>query len=73
MEAGRGTGVVPPEEIIPADSVIAAPALPIVADLVESYGPSESVERLGCIRYPAGVYRYCTFDLDCSKHSLMQE
>lgn len=67
------TGVVPPEGIVPADGVIAAPALPIIADLAEPYGPSESVERLQCIHFPAGVSPHCTFALDCSKHFLRRE
>ena len=55
VEAGRVTGVVTPEGIVPADGVIATPALPIIADLVNPYVPSEYVERLRRIRYLANV------------------
>ena len=55
VEAGRVTGVVTPETIIPADGVIATPALPIIADLVKPHVPSEYVERLRRIRYLANV------------------
>ena len=54
-EAGRVTGVVTPEGTLPADGVIATPALPIIADLVEPHVPSEYVERLRRIRYLANV------------------
>ena len=55
VEAGRVTGVVTPEGIVPADGVIATPALPIIADLVKPYVPSEYDERLRRIRYLANV------------------
>ena len=55
VEAGRVTGVVTPEGTIPADGVIATPALPIIADLVEPHVPGEYVERLRRIRYLANV------------------
>ena len=55
VEAGRVTGVVTPEGTVPADGVIATPALPIVADLVEPHVPGEYVERLRRIRYLANV------------------
>ena len=55
VEAGRVTGVVTPEGVVPADGVIATPALPIIADLVKPYVPSEYVERLRRIRYLANV------------------
>lgn len=55
VEAGRVTGVVTPEGIVPADGVIATPALPIIADLVNPCVPSEYVERLRRIRYLANV------------------
>ena len=55
VEAGRVTGVVTPEGIVPADHVIATPALPIIADLVEPHVPGEYVERLRRIRYLANV------------------
>ena len=55
VEAGRVTGVVTPEGTVPADGVIATPALPIIADLVEPHVPGEYVERLRRIRYLANV------------------
>ena len=55
VEGGRVTGVVTPEGIVPADGVIATPALPIIADLVNPHVPSEHVERLRRIRYLANV------------------
>ena len=55
VEAGRVTGVITPEGTVPADGVIATPALPIVADLVEPHVPGEYVERLRRIRYLANV------------------
>ena len=55
VEAGRVTGVVTPEGIVPADGVIATPALPIIANLVEPHVPGEYVERLRRIRYLANV------------------
>lgn len=55
VEAGRVTGVVIPEGIVPADGVIATPALPIIADLLEPHVPGEYVERLRRIRYLANV------------------
>ena len=55
VKAGRVTGVVTLEGTVPADGVIATPALPIIADLVEPHVPSEYVERLRRIRYLANV------------------
>ena len=55
VESGRTTGVVTPEGTVPADGVIATPALPIIADLVSPHVPSEYVERLRRIRYLANV------------------
>ena len=55
VEAGRVTGVVTPEGTLPVDGVIATPALPIIADLVEPHVPGEYVERLRRIRYLANV------------------
>ena len=55
VEGGRVTGVVTPEGTVPADGVIATPALPIIADLVKPHVPSEYAERLRRIRYLANV------------------
>ena len=55
VEDGRVTGVVTPGGIVPADGVIATPALPIIADLVKPHVPSEYVEHLRRVRYLANV------------------
>ena len=55
VEAGRVTGAVTPEGTVSADGVIATPALPIIADLVEPHVPGEYVQRLRRIRYLANV------------------
>ena len=55
VEADRVTGVETPEGTVAADAVIATPALPIVADLVEPHVPGEYIERLRHIRYLANV------------------
>ncbi len=55
VSAGRVTGVVSGGTTLCADAVIATPALPIVADLVEPHGLTEYAERLRRIRYLANV------------------
>ena len=55
VDSRRVTGVVTPEAIFASDAVIATPALPIVADLVEPHVPGEYIERLRRIRYLANV------------------
>ena len=55
VEAGRVTGVVTPEATIAADGVIATPALPIFADLVEPHVSARYVEHLRRIRYLANI------------------
>lgn len=55
VDAGRVTGVVTPEATFSADGVIATPALPIVADLVEPHVPDEYTRHLRRIRYLANV------------------
>ena len=55
VEDGQVTGVITPEETVPADAVIATPALPIVADLLEPHAPSEYVDSLRRIRYLANL------------------
>jgi protoporphyrinogen oxidase len=55
VDSGRVTGVVVAEETIPANAVIATPALPIIADLVEPHVPGEYVDQLRRIRYLANV------------------
>ena len=52
---GRVTGVVTNGEYLAADGVIATPALPILADLVEPHVPPAYVTRLRRIRYLANV------------------
>jgi protoporphyrinogen oxidase len=51
----RLAGVQAGSELLPADAVIATPALPVVADLVEPHAPAGYVERLRSIRYLANV------------------
>ena len=56
VDSGRVTGVViAGEEAVPADAVIATPALPIIADLFEPHVPKEYVNQLRRIRYLANV------------------
>ena len=55
VDAGRVVGVVTPEATLPTDAVLATPALPIVADLLEPHAPSEYVDGLRRIRYLANV------------------
>ena len=55
VDAGRVTGVVSRERTIAVDGVIATPALPIVADLVEPHVPPEYVHHLRRIRYLANT------------------
>ena len=56
VNAGRITGVIPAGEApICADAVIATPALPIVADLVEPHELTEYAGRLRRIRYLANL------------------
>jgi protoporphyrinogen oxidase len=55
VDAGSVTGVVTPTGVLPADAVIATPALPIVADLVEPHVAADYVRRLRRIDYLANV------------------
>ena len=55
VENGKVTGVITPEETVPADAVIVTPALPIVAELLEPHAPSEYVDSLRRIRYLANL------------------
>lgn len=55
VDSKRVTGVVAADKTIPADFVIATPALPIVANLVEPHVPGNYVERLRRIRYLANL------------------
>ena len=55
VDSGRVTGIVARGETISADAVIATPALPIIADLVEPHVPEEYVEQLRRIRYLANI------------------
>ena len=55
VAAGRVTGVVTPEAAVPADGVIATPALPIVADLLQPHAPSDYADSLRRIRYLANL------------------
>lgn len=55
VDSGRVFGVVTAGEEITADAVIATPALPVIADLVETHVVDEYVARLRRIRYLANV------------------
>ena len=55
VEAGRVTGVVTARGTVAADGVLATPALPIVADLVEPHTPGGYAGRLRRIRYLANL------------------
>lgn len=55
VESGRATGVVVHGGTIQADTVIATPALPIIADLVEPHASKDYVNQLRGIRYLANV------------------
>jgi protoporphyrinogen oxidase len=55
VEHGRVTGVQTPGGVVAADAVIATPALPLVADMVEPHAPADYVARLRRIEYLANV------------------
>ena len=55
VEDGRAAGCVTPDGPVAAEAVIATPALPIVADLVEPHVPPEYAEGLRRIRYLASL------------------
>ena len=54
-DGGRVLGVRTDRESIPADAVLATPALPIVADLVQPHAPATYVKRLRQIPYLANL------------------
>ena len=55
VDSGRVIGVVAAEETFAADAVIATPALPIIANLMEAHVPGEYIDQLRRIRYLANV------------------
>lgn len=55
VEDGRAAGCLTPEGPVAADAVIATPALPIVADLVEPHVSAEYAAGLRRIRYLASL------------------
>jgi protoporphyrinogen oxidase len=55
VDSGRVTGVISGGANVPADAVIATPALPVIADLVEPHVPDNYVNDLRRIRYLANV------------------
>ena len=55
VENGRVTGVATASGVVPADAVLATPALPMVADMVEPHAAPEYVESLRKIEYLANV------------------
>jgi len=64
---GRCVGVVTGNGPVPADIVIATPALPIVADLVEPHLPQAYVRSLRKIKYLANVCLVLELDRSLSK------
>ncbi len=64
VQEGRVTGVVARGETLNADAVVATPALPIIADLVQPFVPSEYVATLRRIKYLANLC--LVFELDRS-------
>ena len=65
VDSGRVSGVCTGAETIPADAVIATPALPIIADLVKPHMPEEYVDQLRRIRYLANVCVVLELDRSC--------
>jgi len=55
MEDGRVSGVRTTRDAVRADAVLATPALPIVADLVEAHAPAGYADALRRIRYLANL------------------
>jgi len=55
VDSGRVTGIMAGNEVISTDAVIATPALPIIADLVEPYVPEKYAGQLRGIRYLANI------------------
>ena len=55
VESGQVTGVVAAGEKISANAVIATPALPIIAELMEPHVSSDYIDRLLRIRYLANI------------------
>lgn len=55
VENGRVIGVKTANEMIETDAVIATPALPIIADLIDPYVPPEYTDKLRQIQYLANV------------------
>ena len=55
VEDGRVTGVRTPDETLPADAVIATPALPIIAELTRDSAPEDYGRTLRRVRYLANV------------------
>ena len=55
VERGKVVGVETSQGVIKADLVIATPALPIIADIIEPHLPSDYIQRLRKIDYLANV------------------
>ena len=55
VEDGRVCGVETDDGVIDADTVIATPALPIIADMVAPHAPDAWVQKLRAIEYLANV------------------
>ena len=64
---GRIAGVQSGAALYPADAVIATPALPVVAELLEPHTPRAYIERLRRIRYLANVCLVLELDRSLSE------
>jgi protoporphyrinogen oxidase len=54
-DKGRVTAVRTEHETIPVDGVLATPALPLIADLIESHVPKDYTAQLKRVRYLANI------------------
>ncbi|MGT2485499.1 NAD(P)/FAD-dependent oxidoreductase [Methylobacterium oryzae CBMB20] len=66
-EDGRITGVRTCESVIPVDSVLMTPALPLIANLLEGHVSADYVARLRRVRYLANVCLVLELDRSLSE------
>ena len=64
---GRVTGLIIGNEVLNADAVIATPALPIIADIVEPHVTAEYLRQLRAINYLANVCLVLELDRSLSE------
>ena len=67
MRDGRVTGLIIGNEVLNADAVIATPALPIIADIVEPHVTAEYLRQLRAINYLANVCLVLELDRSLSE------